>query len=257
MDTPRETHDIISSTDEYAQRFTGPVGTWLLDKQWRAVHKMLQTCPGRSVLEVGGGHAQLTGNLLEQGYNTTILGSNPDCARRVAPFIQPDRCAFHVGDLLNLPYQDKSFDTVIALRLMAHLKDWPRFLSELTRVARHAVILDYPSRVSINRAERLLFGLKKAFEGNTRHYQCFTTKIIGDTCTPLNFAPDGRQRQFFCPMVVHRALKMPKLSAAIESACQTVGLTPMLGSPVVLKLSRIDQSTTPLSTITHHHEDVA
>ncbi len=256
MDTHRETPDIVTSTDAYAHRFTGPVGTWLLDKQWDAVYRMLQTCPGRSVLEVGGGHAQLTGSLLDHDYDVTVMGSDPQCAHRIKPFIEPARCAFQVGDLLNLPYPDRSFDTVIALRLMAHLKNWPRFLNELTRVARHSVIVDYPSQVSVNRCERLLFGQKKAIEGNTRHYTCFTTKVIGDTCLPLGFAPDGRQRQFFWPMVVHRTLNMPKLSATLESACNTFGLTQALGSPVVLKLSRMSEPPA-LAGVIADHEDAA
>ncbi len=242
--THRESPDIETSTDEYARRFTGSVGSWLLEKQWDAVHKMLHGCPGHSVLEVGGGHAQLTGALLDHGYDVTVLGSDPCCAHRVRPFIEHGRCAFHVGDLLDLPYADRSFDTVIALRLMAHIQDWHGFLGELTRVARHAVIVDYPSLVSINRVDRLLFGVKKAIERNTRPYQCFTTKIIGDACLPLGFSPGGRQRQFFWPMVMHRSLKLPKLSAMLESICRPIGLTQMLGSPVVLKLSRIDPTPT-------------
>jgi len=241
----RETPDIQTSTDDYARRFQGPVGTWLLDVQWDAVHKLLRTCPGQQILELGGGHAQLTGSLLDHGYHVTVLGSDESCAHRLKPFIEPGRCAFHSGDLLHLPYEDNSFDTVIAIRVMAHMADWPRFLAEAGRVARHAVIIDYPTLVSVNRVEKLLFGLKKKLEDNTRHYQCFTTKMIQDACAPAGFAPCARQRQFFCPMVLHRAMKMPRLSHAMESACRAVGLTYMFGSPVVLKLARTEQAESP------------
>ncbi|MEZ6192692.1 MAG: class I SAM-dependent methyltransferase [Phycisphaerales bacterium] len=236
----RETPDIETSTDDYARRFSGPVGTWLLDVQWDAIHKLLRNCPGQQVLEIGGGHAQLTGSLLDHGYHVTVMGSDESCAHRLKPFIEPGRCAFHTGDLLNLPYEDNSFDTVIAIRLMAHVEDWPRFLSEAARVARHAVIIDYPSLISVNRVEKLLFGLKKALEGNTRHYQCFTTKMIRDACASTGVAPCARQRQFFWPMVVHRAMKMPKVSRALERTCRAVGLTYLLGSPVILKLARTE-----------------
>lgn len=241
----RETPDIETSTDDYARRFNGPVGTWLLDVQWNAIQKLLQTCPGQQVLELGGGHAQLTGSLLDHGYHVTVMGSDPSCAHRLKPFIEPGRCTFHTGDLLHLPYEDNSFDIVIAIRLMAHLEDWPRFLTEAGRVARHAVIIDYPSQVSVNRVEKLLFGLKKALEGNTRHYRCFTTGMIKDACAPAGFAPCDRQRQFFWPMVIHRAMKMPKVSHAMESTCRALGLTYLLGSPIILKLARIEQAENP------------
>jgi ubiquinone/menaquinone biosynthesis C-methylase UbiE len=246
---PRETPDIETSTDDYARRFTGPVGTWLLDVQWNTVYRLLADCPGRRVLDLGGGHAQLTGALLDHDYQVTVLGSAAGCAHRVKPFLDHQRCAFHAGDLLNLPYDERSFDTVVAVRLMAHIADWPRFVAEATRVARHAVILDYPSLVSINRVEKLLFGLKKAIEGNTRWYQCFTTKMIGEVSRPHGFEPAGRLRQFFLPMVVHRVMKRPGLSNAMERACRAVGLTHTLGSPVVLRLVRVEDIGAPVGSI--------
>ncbi len=253
----RETPDIETSTDDYARRFNGPVGTWLLDVQWDAVSGLLSDCPGKSVLELGGGHAQLTGSLLDHDYRVTVMGSDPGCVQRVRPFLGYQRCAFHAGDLLNLPYADRSFDTVIALRLMAHVDDWPRLLSEAARVARHTVIVDYPSLVSVNRVEKLLFGVKKAIEGNTRWYRCFTTKMIADVAGPHGYAPNGRQRQFFLPMVIHRAMKRPKLSHAMESACRAVGLTQALGSPVILRLTRTEDSHAPVGFISHRHESAA
>jgi hypothetical protein len=53
-------------------------------------------------------------------------------------------------------------------------------------------------------------------------------------------------------MVVHRAMKKPKLSHAMESACRAVGLTSALGSPVILKLCRnepVTSSTTARNTL--------
>lgn len=237
-DYHRETPDIESSTDAYARRFGGAVGAWMLGVQWDAVYALLHDCPGREVLELGGGHGQLTGGLLERGYHTTILGSDEGCAHRLKPYLDRPACRFHTGDLLNLPYADRSFDTVIALRMMAHLEDWPRFIEEACRVARHAVIVDYPSLVSVNRIERLLFGVKKAIEKDTRHYRCFTTRTIADAGRNHGFVPDGQQKQFFMPMVVHRALKQPKVSGVMERVCRGVGLTGALGSPAILKLAR-------------------
>lgn len=236
--TLRETPDIESSTDDYARRFQGPIGDWLLNVQWNAVYKLLRDCPGKQVLELGGGHGQITGSLLDLSYHSTILGSDASCAHRLQPYLKNPRCKFHAGDLLNLPYHDQSFDTVIALRLMAHVDNWPRLLAEAGRVARHAVIIDYPSLVSVNLIEKLLFGLKKSIEGNTRHYRCFTTRMIADACRPIGFVPDGQQRQFFWPMVVHRAMKKPALSRMLESPCRAVGLTRAWGSPVILRLFR-------------------
>ncbi len=241
----RETPDIETSTDAYAGRFAGRVGTWLLDEQWDAVWRMLRECPGQRVLDIGGGHAQLTGSLLDHDYDVTVLGSSETCAHRLRPFLTPGRCRFHVGRMLYLPYADDSFDIVIAIRLMAHMEHWDRLLDEATRVARYAVIVDYPSLYSINRLERLLFKLKKAFEGDTRYYHCLHEKQIADACRGAGFTPTDHQSQFFLPMVLHRMLKLPKLSSAMEGCCRALGLTKAFGSPVVLKLSRLAEAPSP------------
>jgi SAM-dependent methyltransferase len=247
----RETPDIETSTDEYAGRFTGPVGTWLLDEQWSSVWQMLRDCPGRSVLEVGGGHGQITGSLLDHDYDVTVLGSDARCVKRVKPLLKPGRCRFHVGRMLYLPYADDSFDAVIALRLMAHMDHWQRMLQEAARVARHAVIIDYPSVYSVNSLERVLFGLKKMLEGNTRPYRCFDERTIAEACREMGFAPSDRRAQFFLPMVLHRMLTMPKVSAGMERACRAVRLTGVLGSPVVLRLSRLSGSDGPDNALRH------
>jgi len=251
-----DTPDIETSTDAYAGRFAGPVGTWLLDAQWDAVSSMLKDCPGNRVLEIGGGHAQLTGALLELGYDVTILGSDPSCSDRLEPYLDQDRCRFNVGSLTNLPYEDDAFDIVVALRLMAHMDHWQDMLKEAARVGKHAVILDYPSVYSVNRLEHVLFKFKKMIEGNTRPYRCFTMGVIDKTCRPYNLTYADRRRQFFLPMVLHRMMKRPKLSAFIEGFCRRVGLTYMLGSPVVLKLTRTRPASASPGTI-DRQEDAA
>ncbi len=235
--------DIETSSKKYAGRFEGPVGKWMLHMQWNAVNWLIYGTPGKRVLEIGGGHAQITGSLLDHGYNVTVLGSNADCGRLIEPLIEPGHCDFVVGDLLSLPFADSSFDTAVALRLMAHMKFWQRFLHEATRVARHTVIIDYPSLFSINLTQKLLFNVKKAIEHNTRPYQCFTTQTIEDTCQTYGFKHDGQVKQFFMPMVLHRIMRIPWLSNVAENACRKLGLTKSLGSPAVLRLSCVRKSS--------------
>ncbi|NEO49979.1 MAG: class I SAM-dependent methyltransferase, partial [Moorea sp. SIO4A3] len=55
-----ETADIETSSEDYASRFAGEIGAWLLKVQEDATLKMLTPYPKATILDVGGGHGQLT-----------------------------------------------------------------------------------------------------------------------------------------------------------------------------------------------------
>lgn len=238
MITFPETADIETSSDDYATRFAGDVGAWFLQVQEQATLRMLAAYPGARVLDVGGGHGQIAGALARQGYDVTVTGSDPVCSARIQPLVDEGQVRFEVANVLDLPYPDRAFDVVISYRLLPHVEQWQVFLAELTRVAGQAVVVDYPEVRSANAIAPLLFPLKKQLEGNTRTYTTFRRRELLDAFAEHGFREEARYAEFFFPMVVHRKLEKPGLSAALENASRTVGLTGWLGSPVILKLVR-------------------
>src|SRR5215210_8499717 len=105
-----EDADIGTSSEDYARRFTGAVGRWFVETQTRITLGFLSALPmGASILDVGGGHGQITPPLLEAGYEVTVAGSDPGCGARLQPWISNARCKFEVADLRSLPYPDRSF----------------------------------------------------------------------------------------------------------------------------------------------------
>ena len=82
-----ETADIETSSEGYASRFSGAVGTWMLNIQTEATLQMLQDYPQATVLDVGGGHGQITAPLIENGYQVTVLGSSEVCQARIQPWL--------------------------------------------------------------------------------------------------------------------------------------------------------------------------
>lgn len=233
-----ETADIETSTPEYASRFSGPTGEWLLKVQSDATLAMLEPYPNASILEVGGGHGQLTSHLLEAGHSVTVLGSDESCQTQIRPLVESGKCTFQVGNVLALPYPDNAFDVVISYRFLAHVEQWQAFMSELTRVAERAVIVDYPTLRSVNYITPLLFSLKKGVEKNTRPYTCYNEAELIDYAKSLGLSMGDRTAQFFWPMVVHRMLKKPQVSAPMESSARKLGLSHLFGSPVITKFTK-------------------
>jgi 2-polyprenyl-3-methyl-5-hydroxy-6-metoxy-1,4-benzoquinol methylase len=234
----REEADVETSSDEYARRFAGPIGRFFLDVQTRTTLELLRPFPGASVLDVGGGHGQLAAPLADAGHAVTVFGSREVCGERVRPLVARGVALFREGDLLDAPWPDRSFDVVVSFRLLPHVSRWPALVSELARLARRAVVVDYPTRRSVNAVSGAFFGMKKGVEGDTRPFTVFRDAEIEGAFLAAGFAVTARRPQFLLPMALHRAAGMAGTSRAIEGGLRATGLTRALGSPVILRLER-------------------
>ncbi len=238
----REAADVETSSEGYARRFAGPVGAWFLETQGRSTLALMGGLPhGAKLLDVGGGHAQLTPWLVQAGYRVVVLGSAPACADRLTRWLADDRCRFDVGDPVDLPYPDRSFDAALCFRLLPHVGDWKRLISEVCRVSGIAVVLDYPSIRSVNLLSERLFGLKKRIEGDTRPFTLFAPGEVGKALGTCRFRVVGSAPQFLLPMVLHRSLGSAVLARALEAPGRLLGLTRWLGSPIIVRADRCSE----------------
>ena len=231
-----ETADIETSSDGYAARFAGPVGEWMLGIQKEIVVSWVREAQPTAILDVGGGHGQLAVPLARGGNKVTVLGSDPVCARRIDAEVRAGSIQFVVGNVIALPFPDKSFDVVISVRLLPHCERWPDLIRELCRVARKTVIVDYPVQSKLS---SLLFGVKKRLEGNTRTWLAFRHAVVRSEFERNGFMFKRRRGQFFLPMVLHRTLRCRPLSESLEALCRKLGLTRRWGSPVLVEMERV------------------
>lgn len=236
----REDADIEASSDRYAGRFAGPVGEWFLDVQARLTLQGLEGLPrGATVLDVGGGHAQLTPALVGAGYTVTVVGSDPSCAQRLGSWLDRGECRYQTADLLALPFADGSFDAVLCYRLIAHSIDWRRLLAELCRLAASRVVIDYPSRRSLNFISGGLYPAKLRIErGTTRRFLLYSPREIREGFEHNGFRVVSHTPQFLLPMVVHRFVGSTAFSRAIEAPGRIAGMTRWWGSPVIVRADR-------------------
>jgi len=230
-----ETADIETASDDYASRFSGSVGKYFLEVQSDLTLDLIHDLPCATVLDVGGGHGQLTMPLVNNGYDVTITGSADICRERLDKYCKKGAFTYLTCDSLNLPFADNHFDIVMAFRLLPHVDQWQKLIHEMCRVAGQAVIFDYPDKRSANILYDLLFDLKKNMEGNTRTYTLFTRKEVGDELAVSNFTVSRFSPEFFMPMVVHRKLKNPVVSKTLEGVFRGVGFTRLLGSPIIVR----------------------
>jgi 2-polyprenyl-3-methyl-5-hydroxy-6-metoxy-1,4-benzoquinol methylase len=211
----------------------------MLGVQERLLLRLMCDHRGASILDVGGGHGQTALPLAREGFKVTVLASSQEAAAQISSAVRNATVALQCGALLDIPAGDKSFDVVISFRLLPHCDEWPRLVGELCRTAKNAVIVDYPTSTSVNAIAPLLFGAKKKLEGNTRPFRLFSHAEVDAAFEKNGFARHRRLAEFFFPMVLHRLLKTPALSRAVEAVPALLGLTARLGSPVIAEYRRI------------------
>ena len=236
------TPDVETASDAYARRFGGPVGAYFLERQAAAVARLLPSpgAAGRRALDVGGGHGQLTPLLLQQGFDVWVQGSAPSCRHRLRNLMlqHGGRVHFVTSNLWTLPFAERSFDLVLGICLLAHVERWEALLAEMARVCRRRLLVEYSPILSANMFDRWLFPLKRKIETDTRPYFCYSSRQLSRALRELGFVSFSSEKQFFLPMVVHRALKRPGISSPLEACSRSLGMTWMLGAPVILLAER-------------------
>jgi ubiquinone/menaquinone biosynthesis C-methylase UbiE len=104
--------------------------------------EILKNVKGKTVLEAGGGKCVLSMELSRNGFDVTAsdIIINEDIQKRY-PMI-----SFQHANVENLPFRDKSFDTVICTHTLEHVQNIYQAVHELRRVTRKRLIIVVPKQ---------------------------------------------------------------------------------------------------------------
>lgn len=96
--------------------------------------------PGSRVLDIGSGGEPFP-------YANFLMDRYPGKTQHRYNKLKTNNLPFSVGDLLDLPYKDKSFDFVYCAHVLEHVEDPAKALDEILRVGKRGYI-EVPTRLS-------------------------------------------------------------------------------------------------------------
>lgn len=105
---------------------------------WHQIDEVMKLKPS-SVLEIGPGPGVFKNMACLFGLNVETVDIDPD--------LKPD----HLGSVLDLPFEDNSYDVVVAFQMLEHIpyKNLIIALNEIRRVARYHVVISLPDAKKI------------------------------------------------------------------------------------------------------------
>lgn len=243
-----ERPDIYTASDGYAhRRFRGAIGAWLLGEQQSAIGRLLDRTDRQPlrILDVGGGHAQLTELFVQRGHQVVVHGSAEVCFARVAAVqsAYPGSVIPCVSNVLALPFADRAFDLAVAVRLFGHVERWHELLAEMTRVSARYVMIEFARAngaltATLPGLTDTIFALKRRVEKTTRPFFAYRQESLVEGLLANGFRLVALEAQFALPMVIHRLGGAPRVSRAVESALRSVGIGARFRSPAILLAER-------------------
>jgi len=223
-----------------ALRFGGPIGEYLARCQAGILHGALDPLTGRTILDVGTGTGRAAVELAVSG--AQVIGV--DASREMLDVARARAAEAGVSVVLgqsdahDLPFGDRTVDGAVSLRVLMHAIDWRQCLSELCRVSRWRVVVDFPAALSFAALESGARRLAKHAGRSVEAYRVMREAEVVKAFAASGFRVVEVRRQFVLPIALHKSMNSLRTTRAVEGSLAAVGLLALLGSPVTMVAER-------------------
>ena len=227
-----------------AKRFGGPIGKILLDDQERVLAEFLGGVSGRRVLDMATGTGRAALALAKRGALVTGVDASREMLKVAAARAADARLSieFVEGDAHALTFPDRWFHATVCLRMLMHVPDWRRALSELCRVTEHRLVIDYPALASVAALQALWRRTALSVGRNVEAYRVFKAGDVARELDRHGFRITAVHKQFVLPIAIHKTFGSPGFTRGIERMLAGAGMLRLAGSPVTITAERCASS---------------
>lgn len=151
-------NNVMEKIDGNMSREVKPIAIpGIHDKFYNYLNKSVSAYPQPKILDLGAGHGYLVKKLFEAGYNIQAADLFPE-------YFYYDKVPCCKADLTKpLPFEDNSFDVLIAVEVMEHIFDHELFFNEAHRILKNDGLLLFTTPNILSLKSRFRFLLSGFF----------------------------------------------------------------------------------------------
>lgn len=154
--------------EDYDAWYRTPRGAWIGDLEYRLLRRILDPERGASILDVGCGTGYFSRRFAHDGHALTGIDLDP----AMVGFANAQAAGgerYAAADALALPFADGCFDYCVSVTALCFVRDEPKALVEMVRVARRGVVLGLLNRHSLLYWQKGRHGGSGAYRGAHWH----------------------------------------------------------------------------------------
>jgi ubiquinone/menaquinone biosynthesis C-methylase UbiE len=123
--------------EKYDQWFRTPIGRLVKMYERELLMDLLRPGPGETILDAGCGTGVFTLDMLAAGPRVVAMDISLPMLVRAGKKAAGCPISFVAGDMMALPFADRTFDKVVSVTALEFIEDGKGALSELFRVTKH------------------------------------------------------------------------------------------------------------------------
>jgi ubiquinone/menaquinone biosynthesis C-methylase UbiE len=215
-------------------RFGGSVGEYIKWVQEEMVFRELHDVKGWKIADIGAGTGRLTIPLLEKGAKVTACDASAQMLEVLQEKSKNPLLETRVVDAQALPFEDRTFQCSLSFRLLMHVIDWRKALSEICRISDDRVVIDFPAKHGFLRLVPAWHSIRGLVSQNVQSYKTLNPEEVFSELRGHGFEITSMDPGFFLPIAVYRMFHSKRLMNGAERIFSGLTLNKHFGSPVTV-----------------------